>query len=142
MARAVPRRPLRRCGGFTLLEVLVALAVFAVGITALVQAGAQRAEQIGYLRDRTLASWIATDRMAELRLEREWPSVGTRSGEVEMAGRRWRWQAHIGTTPNESIRDVEVEVFRGEGDQPIARVTGYLGDPADTPWGPADEMMP
>lgn len=119
-----------RTAGFTLVEVLVALAVFAVGVTALVTAGAQRAQDLGYLRDRTLASWIAADRLAALRLEHHW-DTGTRDGEVEMAGQTWPWEAEVMGTPNPAVQRVEVAVYRATGNEPVVRVTGFLGDPAD-----------
>ncbi|MEX0607061.1 MAG: type II secretion system minor pseudopilin GspI [Halofilum sp. (in: g-proteobacteria)] len=118
----------RRAVGFTLVEVLVALAVFAVGMTALIVAGAQRAQDLSYLRDRTLASWIAADRIDELRLERHW-RTGRRDGEVEMAGQTWIWEAEVVGTANEAVHRVEVAVSRGAGAEPVTRLTGFLGDP-------------
>ncbi len=124
------RRPRGRgAAGFTLVEVLVALAVFAVGMTALIVAGTQRAQDLSYLRDRTLASWIAADQIDELRLEHHW-RTGSRDGEVEMAGQTWIWEAEIAGTPNDSVHRVEMAVSRESGAEPVARLTGFLGDPA------------
>lgn len=120
----------RRPGGFTLVEVLVALAVFAVGVTALITAGAQRAQDLSYLRERTLASWIAADRLAELRLEQHW-RTGRRDGEVEMAGETWAWEADIAGTANPAVHRVEVAVYREAGADPVTQLTGFLGDPAN-----------
>ncbi len=116
-----------RASGFTLVEVLVALAVFAVGVTALITAGAQRAQELSYLRERTLASWIAADRIAELRLQRHW-GTGTRDGEVEMAGEAWRWEAEIVGTPNPAVQRVDVAVYHAGDEEPVTRLTGFLGD--------------
>lgn len=120
-----------RARGFTLIEVLVALAVLAVGITALVQAGSQRAGNLAYLRDRTLAAWIASDRITELRIAPGWPATGTRDGEIEMAGRTWYWEAEISETPEEAVRRVDVRVGLDEAGEPVSRVTGFLGAPED-----------
>jgi general secretion pathway protein I len=114
-----------------LIEVLVALAVFAIAITALVQAGTRRAENVAYLRDRTLASWIASDRITALRLAEGWPEVGTREGSVEMAGREWLWTAQVESTPEEAVRRVNVTVRRRPEGEPVSSVTGYLGNSAD-----------
>lgn len=136
MAEAV-RTPILNGGargsarGFTLIEVLVALFVFAVAMTALIQAGTQRADNLGYLRDRTLASWIASDRVTALSLETDRVGTGTRDGEVEMAGRTWHWRAEIEDTADDAVRRAEVAVRLDPDGEPLARVTGYLGDPAD-----------
>lgn len=117
--------------GFTLIEVMVALAVLAVGLTALVQAGAQRADNVGYLRDRTLATWVASDRLAEMRLEGEWPSAGVQEGEVEMNQRTWYWEADVQETEEERVRRVDMAVRLREDAEPVARLTGFLGHPED-----------
>lgn len=121
----------RRARGFTLLEVLVALAVLVVALSALVQAGGQRTENARYLRERTLATWVASDELARLRLAGGWPAVGTRSGEVTMAGREWSWRAEIEETPEERIRRVEMAVRANPDAEPLARMTGFLGHPDD-----------
>ena len=123
--------PRSRCPGFTLIEVLIALAVLAISIVALIQAGGARAEQVGYLRDRTLATWVAADRIAELRLAAGWPGIGNREGRFEMTGRTWLWQAEISETPEPAVRRVEVVVRLEEDAEPLARLAGYLGDPED-----------
>ena len=58
----------RSSGGFTLVEVLVALVVVALGLAALMVAVQGAARTSGYLRDKTLAQWIALNRLAEVRL--------------------------------------------------------------------------
>lgn len=117
--------------GFTLIEVLIALAVLTICMSALIQAGGTRADHVGYLRDRTLAHWIATDRVTEFRLAEDWPAAGTQEGETEMAGRTWSWQAEISETPEPAVRRVEVAVGIGEDGEPLSRVVGFLGDPGD-----------
>lgn len=117
--------------GFTLIEVLAALLVFAVAVTMLVQAGSQRARSLSYLQQRTLATWVASDRITALRLEPGWPEPGTREGVVEMARRSWHWRAEVTDTPDPAVRRVDVGVRIGEDGARRARVTGFLGDPGD-----------
>ncbi|MFW5970300.1 MAG: type II secretion system minor pseudopilin GspI [Halofilum sp. (in: g-proteobacteria)] len=133
-----PRRRVRG-RGFTLIEVLVALFVFAVAMTVLVQAGTQRAQNLNYLRDRTLASWIAADRITAIRLEPEEMDTGSRDGEVEMARRTWFWEAEVSATEDDTVRRIEVAVRLDEDDGPLARMTGFAAIPdviADTGDGP------
>lgn len=133
-----PGRPRQPAHGFTLIEVMVALAVLAVALSALIQAGAQRADNVGYLRDRTFASWIASDRLAEIRLEQDWPSPGTSDGKEEMAGRTWHWRAEVEETEEGRVRRVTLAVRADPDAEPLARVTGFVGHPEDqvtTPGG-------
>jgi general secretion pathway protein I len=133
-----PRRP-GRGRGFTLIEVLVALFVFAVAMTVLVQSGTHRAQNLNYLRDRTLASWIAADRITEIRLEPDELSTGSRDGEVEMARRTWFWEADISATEDDTVRRIEVAVRLDEDAEPVARMTGFAPIPdvvADAGGGP------
>ena len=107
----------------------MALFVFAIALTALVQAGTHRADNLGYLRDRTLASWIASDRVTVLRLMDRRIAPGTRDGAVEMAGRTWHWEAEIKATADDAVHRVEVAVRPDSAGEPLANVTGFLGDP-------------
>jgi len=118
-----------RVRGFTLIEVLVALFVFAVAMVALVQAGTHRADNLGYLRDRTLASWIASDRITAIRLDPAAAAIGTRDGALEMAGRNWFWAAEVAATRDASVRRVSVTVATGADAEALARLTGYVPVP-------------
>lgn len=98
-------------------------------MTALVLAGTNRTDSISYLRDRTIATWIASDRLTELRLERDWQDTGMREGEVRATGRTWRWRADISETPDDNVRKVEITVRLEESGDRLARLIGYLAEP-------------
>lgn len=115
--------------GFTLVEVLVALAVVTTMMTALVLAGSSRVDGLSYMRDRTIATWIASNRLTGLRLARDWPDTGTREGEVEAVGRTWRWHAEISNTPDNHVRRVEITVRLDESDDRLSRMVGFVIDP-------------
>ena len=70
--------------GFTLLEIMVALAVLAISLGAIIKVAAESASTISYLRERTIASWVAANKINETLLAQEWPGLGNRRGTVEM----------------------------------------------------------
>ncbi len=116
--------------GFTLLEVLVALAVLATALAASIQAVGSYAGNQTYLRDRVFAHWVARNRLVEMQANREWPRVGDSTGTEEMGGREWEWRTVISQTPDQDMRKVEVEVRLpdAEGD-PLEVLVGYLENP-------------
>jgi general secretion pathway protein I len=113
--------------GFTLLEIMVALAVLAIALGAVIKAVGTSAVDIGNLRDRTLASWVALNHINMLRLVREWPDEGTRNGTVEMAGREWRWELQVSNTLNEDIRRIDITVYGEDKEMPLAELVAYQG---------------
>lgn len=116
--------------GFTLIEVLAALVIVALGMMGVIQAVSQTVSNGAYLRDRTLAHWIAMNRLVELRVAGQVPDIDESSGEVEYAGERWRWSMEVTQTPVESLRRIDVSVRRAEADEDtkLATVTGFYGD--------------
>jgi len=117
----------RHARGFTLIEVLVALAILAVALGAASRASVMMADSSMELRQRLLASWVAQNRLAELQARRAFPGAGTREGEVEQAGVKMVWREAVSTTPNPSFRRVEISVSAADGgDHALAKLTGYL----------------
>ncbi|MDZ7584319.1 MAG: type II secretion system minor pseudopilin GspI [Thiobacillus sp.] len=113
--------------GFTLIEVLVALAILAIALAAASRASAMMADSSVELRQRLLASWVAQNRLAELQARRAWPDAGTREGEVEQAGLKLTWHETVSATPNRAFRRVEIRVgTAGRDGHALARLTGYL----------------
>ena len=88
-ARQCDQRDKNTWYGFTLLEVLVALAVAAIGLAAVSKSMTLNVDVTAQLKERTIATWVASNRMAELRMERQFSSAGGSSGRVEMAGITW-----------------------------------------------------
>lgn len=117
----------RHARGFTLIEVLVALAILAVALAAASRTSVMMADSSMELRQRLLAAWVAQNRLAELQARRAWPGTGTREGEAEQAGVKMVWREAVSTTPNPSFRRVEIRVSAADGgDHALAQLTGFL----------------
>ena len=89
----------RRSSGFTLLEVLIALAIVAMSVGALLGTVTSSASNIIYLKDKTLAEWVALNRLTEIRIDQQMPSEGKRTGNSVMGGMRWEWQEEVVEQP-------------------------------------------
>jgi general secretion pathway protein I len=125
----VARASARRILGFTLIEVIVALVVIGLGMLGVIQAVSQTAGNSGYLRDKTIAHWVAMNRLTEIRLQKSAPGIDKTSDEVEMAGRRWKWTMNVTQSPVETIRRIDISVRPAEAKEgaSLASVTGFYG---------------
>src|ERR1051325_9128008 len=115
--------------GFTLIEVIVALVIIGLGMLGAIQAVSQTAGNSGYLRDKTIAHWVAMNRLTEIRLQKTAPGIDKTSDEVEMAGRRWKWTMNVTQTPVETIRRIDISVRPSEAKEGVslASVSGFYG---------------
>jgi general secretion pathway protein I len=120
-----------RPGGFTLLEVLVALAVLALTMGAVIKGVGGYAGNQAYLRDRTLTTWVARNVLVDQQVKDAWPSVGELKGTTEMGGREWRWTGTVSQTDEDDLRrlDVEVRAADAEDSAPISVLSGFLRRP-------------
>lgn len=125
-----PNNPTRSFArGFSLIEVLAALVVVSLGMLGVIEAVSQTANNTAYLRDKTLAHWVAMNRLTEMRLEAQTPRIAKSSDELEMAGRRWRWTTEVTQTPLQSMRRIDIKVRLADADEEssLASVTGFYG---------------
>jgi general secretion pathway protein I len=111
--------------GFTLLEVLVALALLALVFAAALEAAARTTADTAYLRDRTFAMWVAANELTRATLLPDGPPQTVERGASRMGSRDWGWEMRVVETEDENVRRVEVSVA-GEDDVQIARMTGYV----------------
>ena len=135
-----PRVP--AAGGFTLIEVLVALAIVAIGMSAVLTALASSADTVNYLRDKTFAQWVALNKIATIRISGQQPPTGNTNGDTDYAGRSWHWrQAVVATEVPGVVRiDVSVrpaEVKGGDDNGWVTTVSGISGNSVGTPDGGA-----
>ncbi len=116
--------------GFTLLEVLVAVAVLGVAMAAIIKASLELTANAVDLRDKTFAAWVAGNVATELRLQRAW-ETGEEKGEAEMGGRRYYWTTEIQDTENPDLRRLDVHVYDdADRHRRLIVHTGLLPDPA------------
>ena len=113
--------------GFTLIEILVALAIVAVALAAGMRALAQSADGAGTLKARTLAMWVAQNRLAAAHLTEALPSTGERGGTAVQANQAFVWREKVGGTPNPAFRRIDIEVAASDAPAYVlARLTGYV----------------
>ncbi len=115
-----------RQAGFSLIEVLVALAVIGIAVGALLTVQSESARTMTALEQRHLAQIVAENRMVEQRLGPP-PPVGTTEGTMRLADRQWRWRMQVRRTAEAELNRIELSVTAAEADQVLARLTGFRG---------------
>ena len=96
--------------GMTLLEVMVALVIFAMTATAIMKAASDHLGSIGQIEEITFATWVANNRLTQLQLSSQWPPEDNAKGEQTMADRTWYWQQKVTKTNDSELMSVEVSV--------------------------------
>jgi general secretion pathway protein I len=115
--------------GFTLVEILVALAIIAVALTAGMRALAQSADSATALKARTLALWIAQNRLASAQIAAPWPGLGSYRGEAAEAGAQFVWRETVTATPNPAFRRIDISVMEpARPDYQLAHLVGFIGN--------------
>jgi general secretion pathway protein I len=114
--------------GFTLVEMLVAVAVLAIAMAAILTGMARHADNAGYLREKTVALWVAHNHLTELELQSGWPNVGKSDGEVEMAGKKWKWVAEVKKTSDDHLRRVDISVQGPGRKESLVSLSSFIAD--------------
>ena len=113
--------------GFTLIEVLVALAIIAIALMSALRAAGQGTNNVGELRSRLLAGWVAENLLAEHRARRDWLPLGMQRGTGRQGGMDFAWREEVIATPNPSFRRVDVRVFASaEEAHSLAHLAGFI----------------
>ncbi len=119
------------CGGFTLIEVLVALVIVSLGMMAVKTQLDRYVLTAQFMEDKTLASWIGSNKVVELSTLQTWPELGSSDDEVEFAGRLWLVEIEVSQTEVENLRRVDVDVARADAPETIVqRISGLVEPPA------------
>ncbi len=113
---------------FTLMEIMVALAIIAITMGAIIENSTAANRNAQYLRDKSVANWVAMNQIALIRARRDWGSRLDKNGREEMAGREWFWKIKIINTDDPNLRRLEVAVYAEEdAEQALVTRTGFLG---------------
>lgn len=124
------RRRVRRAQGFTLIEVLVAMTILAVGVSALVMSAASATSRADNLRNREIARWVASNTLAEWQAVAGWPDIGTTNTEQRMARRTWYVRTRTQKVADDDLRRIDIEVrAERDTDSYLYTVTGFVGNP-------------
>lgn len=116
--------------GFTLLEVLIALAVLAIAMSAIINIATQSINTLGQLRDQTLASWAALNKINEFLLATEpWPNQDSRQGNIELAHRTWRWEARFHKTADPNLTRLELAIRYQDTGPVMTTLTAFKARP-------------
>ena len=113
--------------GFTLVEVLVALAIVSIALLSALRAAGQGTNNVGELRSRLLAGWVAENLLAEHRARADWLPTGIQRGKTRQGGLEFAWREEVIATPNPNFRRVDVRVYTdAEEAHALAHLAGFI----------------
>ena len=120
--------------GFTLMEVMVAVLIVGVTLGVLLRASSDTLSKASYLRNITMAQWVAENKLAELRLRHSPLPRNRASGQTKMLNRTWAWQLQIKSTPDANVKQLTIAVSlqqdnKKEDNQPLAIINSFLYNP-------------
>jgi general secretion pathway protein I len=113
--------------GFTLIEVLIALAILSISLTAIIKSTSQSIKDTIYLQDKTVAHWVGLQVINEARagLLNLSSQSDKKTDEMEMLGGKWTWEAQLKPTENPHITEIDVDVFRQPDNAKLAALVSY-----------------
>jgi len=116
--------------GFTLLEIMIALAIFAIASASLIKNATQTIRQTSIIQERTIAYWVAENELNQIRAapREDLPNPGSDRSDVVMANREWEVVLDIEATENIDMRRIVVSVYLPtNADNSIVSLTGFIG---------------
>jgi general secretion pathway protein I len=117
-----------KTAGFTLIEVLIALAILSISLTAVIKATSQNIRDTFYIQNKMIAHWVGINLINEARAGLlKLPTMEQDSKqEVIMLGQHWQWEGHTSSSPNSQIKEIHIAVFAPGNHAKLARLTSYL----------------
>lgn len=120
----------QRSRGFTLVEVLAAVAILAIAMAAILSAMTRYTGNAAHLQNRTLALLVAHNRLTELRLVGDFPATGKSDGDEDLAGEEWRWFIEVQDTEDPALRRVDIRVQQRGSKDDLAFLSAFMANPA------------
>src|SRR5262249_1831596 len=118
---------------YTLIEVMVALAIISIALLAALRAAGLGASSAGDLRTRLLAGWVAENLLAEHRARGDWLPLGIQRGAGRQAGMDFTWREEVTALPNPAFPRVELLAYAvPDESRSLARLTGFVVQPPDS----------
>lgn len=122
-------KPARRQSAFTLIEVMVALAIVALSLSAVVASVGQMAQVATAMQERSYANWVAQNKIVALRLSNAAPEVSETDDEVNFANIDWDLHTTVSETGVDNLYRIDVAVSYAGAEHSIRTVSGFVGDP-------------
>lgn len=115
--------------GMTLLEVMVALSVFAIAALAITKNLSEMMSNMPILEEKTLAQWVADNQMVDARLEQGFIPLGEKKGQAQLAGREWFWRREVIKTVDKDFRMIRISISDSDRFKKImAQVSSYVAN--------------
>lgn len=119
--------------GLTLIEVMVALLIFGLTGVAALKATGDNLNGVTQIKDITIATYVANNRLNQIHMESRWPLARTANGEMQMLDRTWYWRQTVSKTPVDDLMQVSIVVsLEPEMTNTITDVVSLFSPPADS----------
>ena len=116
----------KHSAGFTLIEVMVALTIIAISLGALLNTSGAQANSASYLKQKTLAHWVAVNELTQMRIDKEFPDLGDKKGSTSMANHDWYWIRTTKKTEDEDALEVTFTLYADKDyEKNLTSLIGY-----------------
>jgi general secretion pathway protein I len=114
--------------GFTLIEILIALTILSIALTAIIKGTSQNIKDNIYIQNKMIATWVGNQVINEIRVGLIKPpgAPDVLEKDTQMLQRKWPWNASLNETPNSHIKKIEVNVFSPVSKTQLIHLESYL----------------
>ena len=128
MMTVTAQRP--RYRGMTLIEVMVAIFIFAISATAILRSGAEHLRSTSMVTEISFATWVANNRLHEVMIDDTWPLKNNQKGQMELADKTWYWRQSIVDTADKDFKQIVIDVASDKAmTSVITSVSSYVAKP-------------